>query len=238
MSAYFSDSASVAPGCHFGENAVIEDDVVMGMGCELGHNVVVHRGTRLGEGVKVASNAVLGKPPSASATSRRGVDEVGVLVVGAGTIIGASVVINSGAEFAKNCYIGDLAAVREKCVVAEGVIIGRMVVLESNIKIGARARIQTGAYITGETVIEEDVFVGPYVVTTNDRYMSMWTSKTYAGPIIKRRAAVGAGANLLSGITIGEAAVVGMGAVVVTDVPPKRVFLGVPARDAGEARIG
>ena len=104
------------------------------------------------------------------------------------------------------------------------------------VKIGDRSRILTGAYVSGNTVIEEDVFIGPMAVTANDLYMSMWRDKKYEAPVIKRRAAVGAGAKLPPGVTIGEGAVVGMGAVVVGDVPSGRVVAGNLARDIGPAR--
>jgi UDP-2-acetamido-3-amino-2,3-dideoxy-glucuronate N-acetyltransferase len=80
------------------------------------------------------------------------------------------------------------------------------------------------------------VFIGPKVITTNDRYPTLKKEKIHRGPTVKRAAEIGAGACLLAGITVGELALVGMGAVVVTDVPDGRLYIGVPARDAGEAR--
>lgn len=45
---------------------------------------------------------------------------------------------------------------------------------------------------------------------------------------------IGADATLLAGVTVGEAAVVGAGAVVTEDVPPETVFGGVPAKKLKE----
>jgi acetyltransferase-like isoleucine patch superfamily enzyme len=223
-------------GCEIGIGAVIEDGVVLGDGVRIGHGAVVLSGTRLGDGVEVGPLSVLGKQPQAAASSTREVSAATPLVFGTGCVIGSSAVIYAGSEFGPGCYVGDLAGVRESGSFAEAVLIGRMVSVEADVKIGARSRVMTGGYVTGETVLEEDVFLGPKVITTNDRYLSMWKEPVFQGPTVKARAAVGAGACLLSGITVGEGAVVGMGAVVIEDIPAGRVYVGVPARDAGEAR--
>lgn len=233
---YVSDSASVGRGCRFGRNVVVEDGARLGDGVELGHGAVVLGGVSLGDGVVVGPCAVLGKQPLSGASSVRAAGTGGPLVIGAGSVVGASAVLHAGTVFEENCYLGDLAAVREACRFGRGALVGRLAAVEEECSIGAGSRLMTGAYVTGGTIIEEDVFFGPYAVTTNDRYMSMWKNKTYEGPVLKRGAAVGAGARLLAGVTVGERAVVGMGAVVITDVPAGRIFVGVPARDAGEAR--
>lgn len=230
-----SPDATVGSGCSFGHGVVVEGGAVLGDGVMLGHGVVVLSETELGERVEVGPMSVLGKKPRAAASSTREVSFCGPLVVGAGSIIGSSAVIYAGTTFEEGCYAGDLAGVRERCVFSAGVLLGRGAIVEAEVSIGARSRVQSGAYLTGEVTIEEDVFIGPRVITTNDRYPVRRDSKFYTGPVVKRAAAIGAGACLLAGITVGEEALVGMGAVVVTDVPPHRLFIGVPARDAGEA---
>lgn len=47
---------------------------------------------------------------------------------------------------------------------------------------------------------------------------------------ICRRAWIGQGCFIMKGVTIGEAAIIGVNSVVVTDIPPFSVALGVPAR--------
>jgi acetyltransferase-like isoleucine patch superfamily enzyme len=190
----------------------------------------------LGRRAEVGPNTVLGKRPRAAASSTRDVEEAGALVIGDDCVVGASCVVYAGSSFGPRCYIGDQAGIRENCVFEEEVLIGRMVSVEADVTVGARSRIMTGAYITGETTIEDDVFIGPMVVTTNDRYVTMWKEPEFKGPTIKRGAAVGAGACLLSGVTIGEGALVGMGTIVTRDVPEGRIFRGVPGCDAGVVR--
>jgi len=235
MESSISPGAAIGSRCSFGHGVVVEEGAVLADGVVLGHGAVVLKGTQLGAGVEVGPMSVLGKPPRAAASSTRAVSLKGPLSIGAGSVVGACAVVYAGTTFGEECFIGDGAGVRESCSFATGVLLGRAVMVEADVEAGARTRVQTGAYITGEVVLEEDVFIGPKVITTNDRYPTMKTSKTHRGPTVKREAEIGAGACLLAGITVGEMALVGMGAVVVTDVPAGRLFIGVPARDAGEA---
>lgn len=233
---YISENAAIGGNCRFGRNVVVEDGAAIGDNVIVGHGTVVQEGTRIADGVEVGANAVLGKQPRSGVASRKRALAGGPLEVGTGTYIGSSAVIHSGTILKENCYVGDLAALREGCRIGPGAIIGRLVAVEENVIVGEKTRVLTGAYLTGETRLADEVFIGPEVVTTNDRYMSMWKDKEYVGPTVLSHAAVGAGASILAGITIGEWAVIGMGAVVVKDVPAGRIFVGVPARDIGESR--
>ena len=233
---HVSDGADIGTGCRFGYNVVVEEGAHLGDGVVLGHNAVILSDAWLEDGVEVGHSSVLGKPPKGSATSARPPGPGGRLTLGAGTVVGASAVLHSGTTFGQGCYIGDLAAVREGCAFGDDTVLGRLVQVEYDSTIGKRARIQTASHVTGNCIIEDEVFFGPGVQTTNDRYMSMCKEKVHLGPTIRRGAAIGGGACVLAGVTIGEYAVVGLGAVVVTDVPSKRIFIGVPARDAGEVR--
>jgi acetyltransferase-like isoleucine patch superfamily enzyme len=228
--------AIVGPGCEIGLNAVVEDGAILGERVRIGYGTVVLGGTRIGDGVEVGPGTLLGKRPRAASSSTREVGPAGPLVIGPDSLIGAQCIIYSGNEFGHDCYVADQAWIRENCIFGAEVLIGQGVSVEADARIGARARIMTGAYITCETRIEEDVFLGPRVITTNDRYLNMWESPSLKGPTIRAGAAIGAGACLLSGITVGRGALVGMGAVVLEDVPDSRIFVGVPARDAGEVR--
>jgi acetyltransferase-like isoleucine patch superfamily enzyme len=111
-------------------------------------------------------------------------------------------------------------------------VIGRGVLIENDSKIGARTRLQANAYITNYSTVEEDVFIAPGVQTTNDNFMGR-TEKRFElmrGPTIRRGARVGGAAVLLPGVEIGEEAFVGAGAVVLRDVPARKLVVGNPAR--------
>jgi acetyltransferase-like isoleucine patch superfamily enzyme len=97
--------------------------------------------------------------------------------------------------------------------------------------VGQRVLIQTAVYLTAGSVVEDDVFLGPGVVTTNDHTMGRHQpGHPLAGPVLRRACRVGGGAVLVPGVEIGEEAFVAAGAVVVRDVGPREVVMGVPAR--------
>jgi acetyltransferase-like isoleucine patch superfamily enzyme len=89
------------------------------------------------------------------------------------------------------------------------------------------------------------VFVGHGVMFTNDRFPRAtnpdgslqspddWKLEETR---VRRRASIGSNATILCGVTIGEGALVGAGAVVTKDVPDYAVVAGVPARVVGDAR--
>jgi acetyltransferase-like isoleucine patch superfamily enzyme len=210
---------------------VVAADAEIAAGVQFGANVTVHEGTVVGEGCAIGDNAVLGKRPVLSAASTSA-GEVGRLLLGRDVRISAGAVLAAGAELGDGCVVGDLATVRERVRVGEGVVIGRGVCIENDVEIGAFTKIQTNAYITAGTVLEEHVFIAPGVVTTNDNLMGR-TERRHAlkkGPVVRRGARVGGAAVLLPGIEIGEEAFIGAGAVVIADVPPRKVVVGIPAR--------
>src|SRR5205085_11064530 len=114
---------------------------------------------------------------------------------------------------------------------ADGVV-GRGSLVENDTTIGALTKIQAHAYITAYSTLEDNVFIAPCVITTNDNFMGRTERRheLIEGPTIRRGARVGGGATLLPGVEIGEEAFVGAGAVVVRDVPARKLVVGNPAR--------
>jgi acetyltransferase-like isoleucine patch superfamily enzyme len=156
------------------------------------------------------------------------------LCIGKGSIIGANAVLYGGTTIGERVLIGDLASLREGCRVADSAVIGRGVMVMYESTIGARTRIIDGAIITGLAVIEEDVFIGPGVVSINDNqiYLKRFglAERVWRGPVIRRFAVIGAGANLAGGVEIGRGALVAPSAMVTRDVPSWTIVAGVPAR--------
>src|SRR6185503_13994395 len=127
------------------------------------------------------------------------------------------------------------ASLREGCRVSDRAIVGRGTMALYNCSIGPFARIQDQVHLVGDMVVEEHVFLGMVVVTTNDNdvYLTRFglaAREQRGAPILRRFAAVGAGATILPGVEIGEGALVGAGAVVTRDVAPWTIVAGVPAR--------
>jgi acetyltransferase-like isoleucine patch superfamily enzyme len=131
------------------------------------------------------------------------------------------------------------------CEIGDETSIGTFVEIQKGVKVGARCKIQSHTFICEGVTIEDGVFVGHNVNFLNDRYPAAtgddgrpkreadWTLEP---TLVKRRAAIGTGAIILPGVTIGEAAVVGAGAIVTNDVEDGVVVVGNPARVIRRAR--
>jgi acetyltransferase-like isoleucine patch superfamily enzyme len=197
---------------------------------------IVYPGTVVGEDVQIHDYAVVGKQPALSPRSTAAREELPPLELGPGTIVSTGAVIFAGTRIGARVIVGDQACVRERCEVGDDAVIGRGALVENDTTIGALTKIQAEAYITAYSTLEEEVFIAPCVITTNDNFMGR-TEKRHAlrrGPTIRRGARIGGGAVLLPGIEIGEEAFVGAGAVVLSDVPPRAVVVGNPARQIRE----
>ena len=101
--------------------------------------------------------------------------------------------------------------------------------LGPDVVIGERVKIQAFAFIPDGVTIEDDVFIGPHVCFTNDVYPPSG-KENWKKTLVKKGAKIGANASILAGVTIGENAMVGMGAVVIKDVPDGETHVGNPAK--------
>jgi acetyltransferase-like isoleucine patch superfamily enzyme len=133
--------------------------------------------------------------------------------------------------------IGENTNIWQFCVVLAGAKIGRNcnicanVVIENDVVIGDNVTIKCGVQLWDGMRVDDNVYIGPNATFTNDRHpISRNKNWKCEGVIIKRNAVICANATLLPGITIGENAVVGAGAVVVKDVPANVTIVGNPAR--------
>jgi acetyltransferase-like isoleucine patch superfamily enzyme len=125
------------------------------------------------------------------------------------------------------------------CEIGDETRIGTFVEIQKGAKIGARCKISSHTFICEGVTIESGVFVGHGVTFINDRYpraiSGIGQLKTESDwdcqkTVVKQGAAIGSGATLLGGITIGENATVGAGSVVTTDVPANAIVAGNPAK--------
>lgn len=139
--------------------------------------------------------------------------------VGPRTRVWAFAHVCAGAQVGSDCNIGDAAFIEGGAVV------------------GDRVTVKNAALIWDGVTIGDDVFIGPRVTFTNDRTPRSrpgsdpeeWRTSTLVG----RGATLCANVTVVAGVTIGEYAFVGAGAVVTHDVPPYALMVGVPARCSG-----
>ncbi|MBI3913797.1 MAG: N-acetyltransferase [Chloroflexi bacterium] len=151
--------------------------------------------------------------------------------IGARAVIRSHTVIYAGNVIGDDFQTGHGALVREENKIGNNVSIGSHSIVEHHVVIGNNARLHSNVFVPEFSVLEDDCWLGPNVVVTNARYpQSPGAKENLHGAIIRRGAKIGANATLLPGVTIGENALVGAGAVVVRDVPAGAVVVGNPAR--------
>lgn len=136
-----------------------------------------------------------------------------------------------------DCQIGEGTRVWQFVVVLKGARIGAdcnicaQTLIEGDVVIGDRVTVKSGVQIWEGSVIGDDVFIGPNATFSNDLYpRSKQYPEKFQGVTILNGASIGANATLLPGVTIGEKAMVGAGAVVTKDVPSFAVVVGNPAK--------
>ncbi len=125
------------------------------------------------------------------------------------------------------------------CSIGDDTRIGTFVEIQKNAFVGSRCKISSHTFICEGVTIEDAVFIGHGVMFINDRFPR---ATAEGGALqseadwqciptrVRKGASIGSGAVILCGVTIGENALIGAGAVVTKDVPDNAVVAGVPAR--------
>lgn len=119
--------------------------------------------------------------------------------------------------------------------IGEGCSFGQNVFVGNKVLIGNRVKVQNNVSIYDNVIIEDGVFCGPSMVFTNvyNPRSHVARKKEYKETIIKRGASLGANCTIVCGITVGEFAFVGAGALVNRDIPAYALMVGVPAKQIG-----
>lgn len=156
------------------------------------------------------------------------------LVVGAAAVIRSHAVIYRGTTIGQRFHAGHGALVRNGCVIGDDVSIGSHAVVEFDVTIEDGVRLHSRAFVPEHSILRRGAWIGPGVIVTNSRHpLSASAKADLQGVTVGEGAMIGAGAVLLPGITIGAGATVGAGAVVVVDVDPGSTVVGNPARALG-----
>ena len=134
--------------------------------------------------------------------------------------------------------IGEGTNVWQFCVVLIGARIGANCnicshsFIENDVLIGDNVTIKGGVKLWDGITIEDNVFIGPNVTFTNDKLpRSKQYPDEFSKTIVKKNASIGGNATILPGVTIGEFAMIGAGAVVTQNVKAHSTVVGNPARE-------
>ncbi|MBL8349976.1 MAG: N-acetyltransferase [Burkholderiaceae bacterium] len=146
-----------------------------------------------------------------------------------------SAIVDDGAQLGEGCrvwhwvHISAGARIGRACSFGQGVYVGNDVVIGDNVKI------QNNVSVYDAVTLEDDVFCGPSMVFTNvfNPRAAVVRKNEYRRTLVRRGATLGANCTIVCGVTIGEHAFVGAGAVVSRDLPAFALVVGVPARRIG-----
>jgi UDP-2-acetamido-3-amino-2,3-dideoxy-glucuronate N-acetyltransferase len=146
-----------------------------------------------------------------------------------------SAIIDAGAQIGAGTRIWHFCHVMPTAIIGSNCILGQNVYVDNHAIIGNGVKIQNNVSVYHGVVLEDDVFVGPSAVFTNViNPRSFIERKTeFKNIVVKKGATIGANATIVCGLTIGEYALVGAGAVVTKDVQPYALVIGNPARQLG-----
>jgi UDP-2-acetamido-3-amino-2,3-dideoxy-glucuronate N-acetyltransferase len=146
-----------------------------------------------------------------------------------------SAIVDEGAQIGDGSRVWHFVHVCSGASIGKGVSLGQNVFVGNKVVIGDNCKVQNNVSVYDNVTLEEGVFCGPSMVFTNvlNPRTQIQRKDEYLDTIVRRGATLGANCTLVCGITIGEFAFIGAGAVVNKDVPAYALMVGVPARQVG-----
>ena len=150
-------------------------------------------------------------------------------------MIHTSAIVDEGAQLGAGTHVWHFAHVCAGARIGERCSLGQGVYVGNDVHIGHNVKVQNNVSVYDAVTLEDDVFCGPSMVFTNvhNPRAAVPRKAEYRRTLVKRGASLGANCTLVCGITVGEYAFVGAGAVVSCDVPAFALVVGVPARGIG-----
>jgi UDP-2-acetamido-3-amino-2,3-dideoxy-glucuronate N-acetyltransferase len=143
--------------------------------------------------------------------------------------------VDDGAVVGAGTKIWHFSHVMPGAVIGARCNLGQNVVVMPGTRIGDNVKVQNNVSIYEGVELEDDVFCGPSCVFTNvlNPRAHVSRKREYRRTLVKRGSSIGANATIVCGVTLGEFAFIGAGAVVTADVPAYGLMVGVPARRVG-----
>lgn len=146
-----------------------------------------------------------------------------------------SAIVDEGAQIGEGSRVWHFVHVCGGARIGKGVSLGQNVFVGNKVVIGDHCKVQNNVSVYDNVTLEEGVFCGPSMVFTNvyNPRSLIERKDQYRNTLVKKGATLGANCTIVCGVTIGEYAFVGAGAVVNKDVPAYALMVGVPARQIG-----
>jgi UDP-2-acetamido-3-amino-2,3-dideoxy-glucuronate N-acetyltransferase len=147
----------------------------------------------------------------------------------------ATAIIDEDCVIGNNSKIWHFSHIMSRCTIGERCNIGQNCVISPQVVLGNNVKIQNNVSVYSGVICEDDVFLGPSMVFTNilNPRSAIPRRDQYKETLVKKGASIGANATILCGITIGEYALVGAGAVVTKSIKPFALVVGNPAKQIG-----
>lgn len=150
-------------------------------------------------------------------------------------MIHSSAIVDDGAQIGEGSRVWHFAHVCGGAKIGKGVSLGQNVFVGNKVTIGDHCKIQNNVSVYDNVHLEEGVFCGPSMVFTNvyNPRSLIERKSEYRDTLVKKGATLGANCTIVCGVTIGEYAFIGAGAVINKDVPAYALMVGVPAKQIG-----
>lgn len=144
-------------------------------------------------------------------------------------------IVDEGAQIGDNSRVWHWVHICPEAKIGRDCSLGQNVFVGNKVTIGNNVKIQNNVSVYDNVTIEDDVFCGPSMVFTNvyNPRSAVSRKSEYRNTLIKRGATLGANCTIVCGVTVGEYAFVGAGAVINRDVAPYALMVGVPAKQVG-----
>lgn len=143
--------------------------------------------------------------------------------------------VDEGARIGDGSRIWHFSHVCGDASIGEGVSLGQNVFVGNRVVIGDNCKVQNNVSIYDNVTLEEGVFCGPSMVFTNvyNPRALVQRKDEFRNTLIKKGATLGANCTIVCGLTVGEYAFVGAGAVITKEVMPYALVVGVPGKQVG-----